>query len=83
MTGLLIGGEGGEGGAAPKNGKRGKEKVHKRYETKVKDWEKTNLVTTTTTTGENHNHAILWYCGSTEIHVGVDCGLFERLSLVP
>ena len=46
--------------------------VHKRYETKVKDWEKTNLVTTTTTTGENHNHAILWYCGSTEIHVGVD-----------
>ena len=69
MTGLLVGGE---GGAAPKNGKRGKEKVHKRYETKVKDWEKTNLVTTTTTTGENHNHAILWYCGSTEIHVGVD-----------
>ena len=55
-----------------KMGKRGKEKVHKRYETKVKDWEKTNLVTTTTTTGENHNHAILWYCGSTEIHVGVD-----------
>ena len=37
-----------------KLGKRGKEKVHKRYETKVKDWEKTNLVTTTTTTGENH-----------------------------
>ena len=70
-----------------KMGKRGKEKVHKRYETKVKDWEKTNLVTTTTTTGENHNHAILWYCGnckgSSEIHVGVDCGLFERLGLVP
>ena len=54
--------------------------VHKRYETKVKDWEKTNLVTTTTTTGENHfpitttpycSIAVKCKC-STEIHVGVD-----------